>query len=109
MVRVLKREAAKRDLIAHWVWYAEHADVEVADRFLAAAEKTLRSLAAHPQSGALTQLRSPGLKGIRRSSVGDGFGAILLFYLPIERGVDLIRVVHGRRDLTKLAKQGFFR
>ena len=29
MARVLKREAAKRDLIAQWIWYAETADLEV--------------------------------------------------------------------------------
>ncbi len=29
MARVLKREAAKRDLIAAWVWYAEMAGIEV--------------------------------------------------------------------------------
>ena len=34
MARVLKREAAKRDLIAQWVWYAQAASFEVAYRFL---------------------------------------------------------------------------
>jgi plasmid stabilization system protein ParE len=38
MARVLKREAAERDLIRQWVWYAENASVEVADRFLSAAD-----------------------------------------------------------------------
>jgi len=42
--RILKREAAKRDLIAQWVWYAENIGIEVADRFLQAAEDTLRLL-----------------------------------------------------------------
>lgn len=54
MARVLKREAAKRDLIAQWVWYAENAGIEIADRFLDAVEATLISLAAHPESGART-------------------------------------------------------
>lgn len=45
MARVLKREAAKRDLIAQWVWYAETASIEIADRFLDAAESTLTLLA----------------------------------------------------------------
>ena len=34
MGRVHKREAAKRDLVDQWVWYAENASVEIADRFL---------------------------------------------------------------------------
>jgi plasmid stabilization system protein ParE len=41
MAGVQKREAAKRDLIAQWVWYAENASIEVADRFLEAANNTL--------------------------------------------------------------------
>jgi len=44
MARVLKREAAKRDLIAQWVWYAENASTEVADRFLRAVDSTLNLL-----------------------------------------------------------------
>lgn len=40
MTRVLKREAAKRDLIQQWVWYAEEASLEVADRFLTAVDST---------------------------------------------------------------------
>jgi hypothetical protein len=34
MAIIRKREAAKRDLIAQWVWYAENASIEVADNFL---------------------------------------------------------------------------
>jgi plasmid stabilization system protein ParE len=41
MRRVWRQEAAKRDLIAQWVWYAENAGFETADRFLAAVEVTL--------------------------------------------------------------------
>lgn len=36
MARVLKREDAKRDLIVQSLWYAENADIEIADRFLVA-------------------------------------------------------------------------
>lgn len=40
MARVLKRDAAKRDLIGQWVWYAENGSRELADRFLAAVSST---------------------------------------------------------------------
>ena len=40
MARVRKRQAAKRDLIAQWVWYAENADLETADRFLAERQRS---------------------------------------------------------------------
>ena len=72
MARVLKREAAKRDLIAQWVWYAENADIDVADRFLAAAEKTLTFLSTQPETGTHFFVRKAELQGMRRFPVCDG-------------------------------------
>jgi toxin ParE1/3/4 len=99
---IFKREAAKRDLIAQWVWYAENASIEVADKFLVATEKALASLSVHPESGTPVFVRNAELQGLRRMPVSGGFEKILLFYVPLKDGVDLIRVVHGRRDLEKL-------
>ena len=109
MARVLKREAAKRDLIAQWVWYAQTASFEVADGFLVAAESTLTLLATQPQSGSPFFVSKIELQGMRRVPISDGFEKILLFYFPLQDGVDLIRVVHGSRDLTSLLDEGFFR
>jgi plasmid stabilization system protein ParE len=71
MARVLKWEAAKRDLIAQWVWYAENAHIDVADRFLTATEKTLALLGTQPESGATFVVRRPELQGMRRFPVSD--------------------------------------
>jgi len=45
---------------------------------------------------------------MRRFPVSDGFEKILLFYFPVQDGVDLVRVVHGSRDLERLLAEGFF-
>jgi hypothetical protein len=45
---------------------------------------------------------------MRRFPIFDGFEKILLFYFPLQDGVDLVRVVHGSRDLRKLLEEGFF-
>ena len=108
MPRVRKREAAKLDLVAQWLWYAEHGSVEVADRFLSAVEGTLRLLAAQPESGSPFLARNPGLQGMRSHPVSSGFETILLFYFPLPNGVELVRVVHGNRDLEQLLTEGFF-
>lgn len=108
MARVLKRKAAKRDLVAEWVWYAENVSIEVADRFLKATDDTLNLLARQPRSGNPFRVRKPSLQGMRRCPVSGGFEKILLFYFPLEDGVDLIRVVHGSRDLERLVAEGFF-
>jgi toxin ParE1/3/4 len=108
MARVLKREAAKRDLVAQWVWYAENATIEVADRFLQASDNTLTLLATQPDSGSAFFVTKPELQGMRRFPVSDGFERILLFYFPLQDGVDLVRVVHGSRDLERPLLEGFF-
>jgi toxin ParE1/3/4 len=108
MSRVLKREAAKQDLIQQWVWYAENAGMEVADRFLRAVDDTLELLSTQPDGGAAFFVRQPELRNMRRFPVSHGFGKILLFYFPLLDGVDLVRVVHGGRDLERLLVEGFF-
>ena len=108
MGRVLKREAAKRDVIAQWVWYAENASTEVADRFLKAANDTLELLSTQPESGIAFFVRKAELQGLRRFPVSDGFEKILLFYFPLRDGIDLVRVVHGSRNLSQLLTEGFF-
>lgn len=108
MARVLKREAAKHDLVAQWLWYAEHSNTEVADRFLRAVEDTLSLLSAQPGSGLSFRVGRPELVGMRRFPVADGFDKILLFYFPLPNGVDLVRVIHGSRDLERFLVEEFF-
>jgi toxin ParE1/3/4 len=102
MARVVKREAAKRDLIRQWVWYAENATVEIADRFLMAADNTVADVATHPGRGRPVFTRRSDLQGMRRIPVGDGFEKFLLFYFPTPEGVELVRVLHGGRDLAQI-------
>ena len=106
MAGVVKREAAKRDLIQRWVWYAENASIEVADRFLVAADATLRELVRHRLSGQVVLCRRPDLHGMRRVPIGGGFGKTFLYYLPVAGGVDLVRVIHGSQDLARIFEVG---
>jgi toxin ParE1/3/4 len=71
MTGVWKREAAKRDLVQQWVWYAENASIEVADRFLIAADNTLSLLSTHSEIGVSFFVRNRDLQGIRRFPVSD--------------------------------------
>jgi toxin ParE1/3/4 len=102
MARVVKREAAKRDLIQRWVWYAENATLEVADRFLNAADDAIAAAAKHPESGQPVFSGRRDLQSMRRVPVGDGFEKTLLFYFPLSDGVDLVRVLHGNQDLDRI-------
>jgi toxin ParE1/3/4 len=56
MARVLKRVAAKRDLTDHFVFFGETASVDVARRFLHAANVSFQALAKMPELGRATEL-----------------------------------------------------
>ena len=88
--------------------HAEDAGIEIADRFLQAVERTLSVLATQPEGGSLFFTRNAEIQGMRRFPVSGGFEKILRFYFPLSDGVDLVRVVHGHRDLERLLAEGFF-
>ena len=52
MAKVFQHEAARRDLIEHFVYLAENAGLDTADRFLANADASFRDLAGQPMMGA---------------------------------------------------------
>ena len=57
MATVYRRPAARRDLIAHYVYLAENAADATADRFLSNAEASFNDLANQPKIGAPLTLR----------------------------------------------------
>jgi toxin ParE1/3/4 len=105
MHRILYRPAARNDLIRQWIWYADNAGAEVADRFLVAADKTLQMLASQPEAGLETQFSHPLLAGLRRFRVQGGFGSILVFYFPLRDGIDVVRLLHGSRHIEEVLSQ----
>jgi len=48
---VYKRAAARRDLVTHFVYLAENAGLDTADRFLANADRSFTELAEQPAMG----------------------------------------------------------
>jgi len=97
MPKVHQRAAARRDLLEHFVYLAENADLETAERFLANAEATFGDLARQPRIGAPVKLSSPELAEIRIWRIRD-FDNHLIFYVPRDDGVSIVRVLHAARD-----------
>jgi toxin ParE1/3/4 len=106
MPRILKRPAAKRDLVDHFVYLEEHASLRVANRFLSAAGETMETLAQFPLSGPTQKTKHTELAGMRRGRV-KGFPNHLIFYFPLFDGIDVVRVVHAARDLERLFEEEF--
>ncbi len=105
MANVYRRPAARGDLIAHFVYLAEHATEALADRFLSQAEASFNDLAMHPLIGAPLATRDPALAGIRKWRV-TGFDTVLIFYLPHPDGVSIVRVLHAAQDWWDLLEIG---
>jgi toxin ParE1/3/4 len=94
---VHKRAAAARDLVEQYVYLAENAGLDTAERFLLATEKSFSDLCEHPEMGARISLNSAKLAGLRKWPV-RGFENILIFYLPRGEGISIVRVLHAAQD-----------
>ena len=101
--RVIRRPAVNRDLIDCFVYIGEDNE-ESAMRFLRSAEETFRELARMPGMGTVTSFTLSGDLSLRRWRI-RGFENFLIFYLPIENGIEVVRVLHGAREIARLWRQ----
>jgi toxin ParE1/3/4 len=101
MQTVYKRAAARRDLVGHYVYLAEEGGQELADRFLRQVEETFFKLSSQPQMGSPLASVRPELAGIRKWPVKT-FENFLIFYLPRNDGVSIVRVLYAARDWWSL-------
>jgi toxin ParE1/3/4 len=87
--------------LEQFVYFAEEAGVDLAQRYFSAVDQTCALLVKQPQIGATYESGFPELEGLRRIPV-KGFENYLIFYLPCSGGIDVIRVLHGARDIDHL-------
>ena len=96
--RYVIRPAADRDLDDQASYYAVAGTIEVGHRFLLAAHETFALLASRPHMGWRPRLLRPRLRDLRVFRVNT-FERILSLYLPLLDGVDILRVIHGSRNM----------
>ncbi len=104
---VHQRAEARRDLVEIYVRYAREASVRVADRFYAEAEATFRRLASMPRMGAGFEAADPAFGELRYFPLPSRFKKFLVFYRPLTDGVEIVRVLHGSRDLSAILAEEF--
>jgi toxin ParE1/3/4 len=73
-------------------------------RFLLAAHRTFSLLADNPNIGWPSRSKYPALKTVRVFRVA-GFEKMLILYRPLAGGVDIVRAVHGSRNLQALLRR----
>jgi len=94
MSRLLKRPEAETDLEEIW-WYIAQDSPNNADHFLDRIQEVCLSLANFPNMGtSRNELKS----GLRSHTIGN----YLVFYFPLENGVDVVRVLHRSRNIEIL-------
>jgi toxin ParE1/3/4 len=98
--RVRRRVAARLDIM-DIVRHIGAANPTAAARFTKAVRETEELLLASPGIGTLRDCADPALAGMRWHSV-RGFRRYLVFYLPRSDGIEVVRVLHGARDLEAL-------
>ena len=98
MAVILKRPRALLDLVEIWSYIAEDS-VANADAFGSRIDRTFRLLARRPGIGRARPELYPDL----RSFV---VGKYVVFYLPLTNGIDVLRVLHGARDVEAVFEQG---
>jgi len=99
-LRVNKTSTAKQDLTDIATYIAVDS-LDASDRFLQAADTAFLRLAEMPGLGTRRDFHNPYLKDIRYLPIA-GFENYLIFYRVTEKGIDIIRVLHGARDVDAL-------
>jgi len=89
-----RTERCEQDLIELWVYIAQD-NPAAADRVLDEIEAKCHLLAGQPRLG-------PARPDIRPDLRYFPVGSYLILYREIASGVEIVRVVHGARDLPDL-------
>ncbi len=85
---------ARLDLIEAGLYIAE-GNPDAADRFHDALNKTFQRLAQHPQLGRARPELDRELRSLPHRQY-------VIYYRPTARGVEIVRVLHGARDISPL-------
>jgi toxin ParE1/3/4 len=91
------RATAEQD-VASYAEFLQRDSLDAALRFLDAANAAFALLGKTPYIGAPCRYQKPHYEGLRAWPVA-GFKKCLIFYRVVSGEVEVIRVLHGARDL----------
>ncbi len=96
MARVVVRPQADDDLLEIAAYIARD-DLAAAERLIDAIDSKFQLLANSPGLGRRRVELAPGLRSLP-------FGNYVVFYRPLADGIEVVRVLHAKRDLKRLFK-----
>jgi toxin ParE1/3/4 len=85
---------ASADLIEIWSYIADDS-VANADAFIDKMYETIQLLANKPGSGRHREELAPGIQSFP-------FGRYIIFYRVVSSAIEIIRVLHGARDIENI-------
>ena len=91
MPQVTRRPLAETDILEIWDYIAEDS-LAAADRWVDQLDEQFRVLATQPMMGRARDELAPGVRSFP-------FGHYVVFYVPLDYGIDIVRVLHGARDI----------
>lgn len=98
MGTIRRTPTSRRDYELIWDYVAREGSVDAADRLLRTFDARLLLLSDFPGGGRARPELRPRLRSF-------AVGNYLLFYRPIRGGIELVRVLHGARDLRAIFRQ----
>ena len=93
--------AADADLDHQADYLAREASLDTALRFYDAARTTFEKMAQTPNIGQKRESPNPRLEGLRVWRI-EGFERHLIFYRPGDDGIEIVRILHGARDIDSV-------
>ena len=91
MARVTRRPLAAADILDIWDHIAEDS-LDQADRWVDKLDEKFGILATQPLMGRAREELAADLRSFP-------FGRYVIFYMPVQDGIDVVRVLHSARDV----------
>ena len=88
------RPRARRDLDEIWTWSVAHWGEDRAERYVRAIVGMIEMVAADPGRGRNRNDIRPGYSSITS-------GSHVVFYRSGRRGIEIVRILHGRMDILR--------
>jgi toxin ParE1/3/4 len=95
VARIVRRPRARQDLVEIWRYIADDSGEPRADRYLRRLNDVVSYLAQQPLMGRKRpEIQEEEIRSFPAESH-------VIFYIALEDGIELVRVIHGSQDLEK--------
>lgn len=91
MPHVTRRPLAETDILEIWDYIADDS-AAASDRWVDHLDAQFRVLATQSKTSRVRDELAPGVRSFP-------VGRYVVFYVPLDDGIDVVRVLHGARDI----------